>query len=123
MILKTYARIFTEDMAATLRLFQELVGREPDLHFTLGDWELVAIGDFLLVGGTEEALAPIRHSCGPIVVDDLEATQQLLLKAGAVITQPIMPAPTGTMLYARHADNTVMEYVQWTPELVKQIIG
>ena len=123
MILKTYARVFTTDLAASLPLFEQLVGREPDLRFTFGEWEIVALGDLLLVGGTAEALAPIRASHGPLVVDDLAATQQQLLQAGAVITQPISPVPTGMMLYARHRDGTVMEYVQWTPDLVKRIIG
>jgi len=123
MILKTYARVFTTDLAAALPLYQQLVGREPDLQFAFGEWELVALGDLLLIGGTTEALAPIRGSHGPLVVDDLVATQHQLTQAGAVITQPISPTPTGTMLYARHADGTVMEYVQWTPDLVKRIIG
>lgn len=123
MILKTYARVFTNDLPDSLPLFQQLVGREPDIRFTFGGWEIVAIGDILLIGGTEEALAPIRHSYGPLVVDNLEATQQQLEQAGAVITQAISTTPTGTMLYARHADGIVMEYVQWTPELVKQILG
>lgn len=123
MILKTYARVFTQDVATSLPVFQHLVGRGPDIHFTFGEWEIVAIGDILLIGGTDEALAPIRHSYGPLVVDDLEATQQQLVQAGAVITQAISPTPTGTMLYARHPGGIVMEYVQWTPALVKQIIG
>ena len=123
MIIKTYARVFTHDLAACLPLFQELVGREPDIRFTFGEWEIVAIGDLLLIAGTEAALAPIRNSYGPLVVDNLEATQLLLEQAGAVITQPISMTPTGTMLYARHPDGTSMEYVQWTPELVQQILG
>jgi predicted enzyme related to lactoylglutathione lyase len=123
MILKTYARVFTNELATSLPLFPQLVGREPDLRFTFGEWEIVAIGDLLLIGGTDEALAPIRHSHGPLVVDDLEATRQQLEQAGAVITQAISPTPTGTMLYARHADGNLVEYVQWTQELRKRVIG
>lgn len=123
MILKKYARVFTNDLAASLPLFQQLVGREPDIRFTFGEWEIVALGNLLLEAGTDEALAPIRHSHGPLVVDNLEATQQQLEQAGAVITQAISASPTGTMLYARHPDGTSVEYVQWTPEYVKQILG
>jgi predicted enzyme related to lactoylglutathione lyase len=123
MILKTYARVFTNDLAVSLPVFRQLIGREPDMHFTFGEWEIVAIGDLLLVAGTDEALAPIRNSYGPLVVDNLEATQQQLVQAGAVITQAISASPTGTMLYARHPDGTHMEYVQWKPEYVRQIIG
>lgn len=122
MILKTYARIFTQDVAASLALFEQLTGCAPDIHFTFGEWELVAIGDILLVGGTEEALAPIRNSYGPLIVDDLAHTRHVLEQAGAVITQPPTPTPTGTMLYARHPDGSSVEYVQWLPELVERII-
>ena len=71
MVLKTYAWVFTTDLAAALPLFRQLVGREPDLRFTFGEWEIVALSDLLLIGGTTEALAPIRTSYGPLVVDDL----------------------------------------------------
>jgi hypothetical protein len=62
MILKTYARILTQDLASSLALFEQLIGREPDIWVTFNDWEIVAIGDILLVGGTQESLAPIRGS-------------------------------------------------------------
>lgn len=123
MILKTYARIFTNNMAHTLPIFQQLIGREPDIQFIYGDWEIVAIGDILLVAGDEETLAPIRNSHGPIIVDNLAQTQVLLQKEGAIITHPPTSTPTGTMLYARHPDGTSIEYVEWTPELVARIIG
>jgi len=123
MILKTYARVFTHDMAVTLPLFEQLVGCPPDIRFTFGEWEIVALGDFLLVAGTEAALAPIRDSYGPVVVDDLAATLYLLEQAGAVITTAPVEVPTGTMLYARHPGGPHVEYVQWKPELVKRIIG
>jgi predicted enzyme related to lactoylglutathione lyase len=122
MILKTYARVLTQDLASSLALFEQLIGHEPDIRITFNDWEIVAIGDILLVGGTEESLAPIRGSQGPLIVTDLLETQCLLEQAGAVITQPPVPTPTGTMLYARHPDGTSVEYVQWLPELVARII-
>jgi predicted enzyme related to lactoylglutathione lyase len=122
MILKTYARIFTQDVSASLVLLEQLIGRGPDMRFTTGDWELAAIGDILLVGGTEEALAPIRNSYGPLIVDDLAQTQALLEQAGAVITYPFTRTPNGAMLYARHPDGNVVEYVEWLPEIVKRII-
>jgi predicted enzyme related to lactoylglutathione lyase len=123
MILKTYARIFTEDVDASLIVFKQLFGREPDMRFTSGPRELAAIGDILLVGGTEEALAPIRNISGPFIVDDLAQTQQMLEQAGAVITQPFTRTPNGAILCARHPDGNIAEYVEWLPELVKRIIG
>lgn len=122
MILKTYARVFTNDAEAAAATFTHLYGREPHLRFRFGEWDLIGIGDTLIVGGTDEALAPIRNSHGPYVVDDLVATQAILEQHGATITQPISEAPTGRMLYARHADRMIVEYVEWTPELVETLI-
>jgi hypothetical protein len=122
MILKTYARMFTNDADAALTTLQRLHGREPHLRFRFGEWDLIAIGDTFLVAGSEQSLAPIRDSHGPIIVDDLDKAETELLDCGATITQPIVVVPTGRMLYARHADGLHVEYVEWTPELVEQFI-
>ncbi len=122
MILKTYTRMFTHDMEATLAVLRLLHAGEPHLRFRFDPWELVGIGDVLVVAGDEAALAPIRESFGPWIVSDIDETRRLLVQAGAQITREIDPAPTGRMMYARHPDGALVEYVQWTPELVEQLI-
>ena len=52
----------------------------------------------------------------------IDETRALLVEAGAEIVRDIAPVPTGRMMYARHPDGAVVEYVQWTPELVEQFI-
>lgn len=88
MILKTYTRVFTHDSDAALPLYRQLVGHEPDFNVAAGSLHVVAIGTFLIIAGTDEAMAPIRSSIGTIVVDNLEETQRFLENADAVITQP-----------------------------------
>lgn len=124
MILKTYLRVFTENVEQSLALLQQLVGHEADMRFQMpdDDLEIVAIGDFCLVGGPAEVLAPIRALQGPLIVDDLDATTAALLAGGADITKPEALSPSGRYLYARHPDGTLVEYVQWTPDLVQQFI-
>lgn len=122
MILKTYARVFTNDPDGALATFARLHGAEPHLRFQLGEWDLIGIGDTFIVGGSDKALAPIRDSHGPLVVADIDAVEAELLAAGATITQAISEAPTGRMLYARHADGLVVEYVEWTSDLVERLI-
>lgn len=122
MILKTYTRIFTNDAEQTLRILRPLHAGEPHLRFRFDPWELIGIGDVLIVGGTDDALAPIRGSLGPWIVTDIDETRALLVEAGAEIVRDIAPVPTGRMMYARHPDGAVVEYVQWTPELVEQFI-
>lgn len=74
MILRTYARVFTSTPDVTVFFLERLVGRPADLRFTFGDLRLAAVGDFLVLGGRDEALLPFRAGVGPVVVDDLTAT-------------------------------------------------
>ncbi|UAJ10496.1 hypothetical protein [Polymorphobacter megasporae] len=120
MILKTYMRLFTTDAEASLATLRSLHGGEPHMRLTMNDWELIAIGDILLVAGSEQSLAPIRNSQGPIVVDDLNAAKSALEAGGATISKPIAEGPTGRYLYAIHADGNVVEYAEWKPELVQR---
>jgi hypothetical protein len=123
MILKTYTRLFTNDADKTLELFKKLHQTEPHLRFNFNDWDLIAIGDTLIVGGTDESLAPIRDSHGPYIVDNLDETRRILLEGGAEITQEIEPTLTGRFLYAKHSDGLLVEYVEWNFDLVEKWIA
>lgn len=120
MILKTYMRLFTNDADRTLVLLRKLHGGQPHMRMTMGEWELIAIGDILLVAGSEQSLAPIRNSQGPVVVDDLDAAKAALEGEGATISKPIAESPTGRYLYAIHGDGSIVEYAEWRPELVER---
>ncbi|MFA4938845.1 hypothetical protein [Brevundimonas sp.] len=122
MILKTYSRLFSHDCDETLATLERLHGRKPHLRFRFGEWDLAGIGDMFVVAGTDESLAPIRDSHGPVIVRDIEAVEAELLASGATITQAIVTVPTGRMLYARYADGLHIEYVEWTDELVEMFI-
>jgi hypothetical protein len=122
-ILRTYARVFTDTPEATVTLLEELVGRPADLRFSFGPLDLAAVGDFLVLGGPKEALAPFREGVGPVIVDDLEATIDGLTTKGAAVEQQPAPSQTGTFAYLRHPDGVLVEYVQWLPELRERILG
>ena len=118
-------RLFTSDVEETLALVKKLGGyRDADLRFVMPEvgLDIAAIGDILIVGGESDAVEPFRSSVGPLVVDDLDATEETLLAMGAEITSPIQDAPTGRNMFARHSDGNHVEYVQWTPELVERLI-
>ncbi len=124
MILKTYMRIFTEDVEQSLPLLVDLTGKQPDLRFSMPQQglEIIAVGDFCLVAGAREVIDPIRSLQGPLVVDDLDAVTATLLKHGCVITKSEEVSPSGRYLFARHADGLHVEYVQWNQELVDRLI-
>jgi len=70
MILKTYSRIFTSDVNATLAVLRQLVGREPELREPFQDMEVLTIGDFCVVAGPAQSIIPFIGAVGPVVVDD-----------------------------------------------------
>jgi hypothetical protein len=122
MVLKTYTRILTTDLETTVAALKAIHGTEPHLAFAFDPWRLVGIGDVLVVAGTEEALEPIRGSLGPWIVEDIVAARSKILENGASIVREIEDVGTGRMMYVRHADGHVVEYVQWLPELAERLV-
>ncbi|AJE83838.1 MULTISPECIES: glyoxalase [Streptomyces] len=122
-ILKTYARLWTEDLDTALPLLAELTGRRPDLRLAFEGVELAALGDFLVIAGPAAERARYAHASATAVVDDLDAVAAALAAAGATVTTPLTGGPTGRFLYARHADGAEIEYVEWTPEIRARILG
>jgi hypothetical protein len=117
MILKTYTRILTTDLETTVATLKAVHGTNPHFMLDFDPWTLVGIGDVLAVGGTTENLEPIRGSLGPWIVQDIDDTKRMLLLNGASVVRDVQDVATGRMMYMRHADGSVVEYVQWTPEL------
>lgn len=122
MLLKTYTRILTTDLEATVATLKAVHETEPHIAFDFDPWKLVGIGNVLVVAGTEESLASIRGSLGPWIVEDIDAVKTLLLKNGTMIVRDIELVPTGKMMYMKHSDGHVVEYVQWKPELAEKFI-
>jgi hypothetical protein len=121
MLLKTYSRIFTENLDASLNLLKKLVGREPELRFLFRDMEVITIGDFCILAGPTDSIKPFLGAVEPIIVDDLEETQTVLKEVDAKITAPITEVPTGWNLFSRTSDGVVIEWVQWRPDIWEHV--
>ena len=121
-ILKTYARLWADDLDRTLPLLRDLVGAEPDLRFSFGSIELAAIGDFLVIAGPAEERALYANASATVIVSDLDELTTVLADAGAVVTTPKATSPTGRYLYARHPGGAEVEYVEWVPDLVRRVV-
>jgi hypothetical protein len=120
-IVKTYARLWTDELDESLALLRELTGAEPDLRFAFDSIELAAIGDFLVIAGPPAERARYSHASATVIVDDLDTLTKTLATAGAEITTPESTSATGRFLYARHRGGAEVEYVEWVPELVARI--
>ncbi|MFI2711441.1 VOC family protein [Micromonospora sp. NPDC018662] len=121
-VLKTYARLWVDDLDTSLPLLRTLVGAEPDLRFGFGAIELAAIGDFLVIAGPATQRATYAHASATVIVDSLDTIVEELDATGGEVTTPEATSPTGRYLYARHAGGAEIEYVEWVPELVDRII-
>lgn len=121
MILKTYSRIFTTDVDATLAVLCPLVGRGPELRLPFHDMEVLTVGDFCILAGPAESIKPFLGFVGPVIVDDIVATEELVKRSGAEIMMPVSDAITGKMMFSKTSDGVVVEYVQWTPEIWEQV--
>ncbi|MET7640877.1 VOC family protein [Streptomyces sp. NPDC005438] len=122
-ILRTYARLWADDVESALPLLRRLTGQEPHLRFAFQGVDLAAVGDFLVIAGPAEERAQYAHASATVVVDDLDALRATLEDAGAVLTTPLTEGGTGRFLYARHPDGSGVEYVEWAPELVREVLG
>lgn len=122
MILKTYTRLFTTDLESTVATLKAVHGTQPHLRLEYDPLTLVGIGDVLVIGATDTALESIRGTYGPWIVDDIDDAKSKLLASGASVVRDIRDIANGRMMYMKHADGSVVEYVQWAPELVEQYV-
>ena len=120
-VLKTYARVFVDDLDASLPLFERVVGRAADLRFPFEDAELAAVGDLLLIAAPPEGRARYRDVLGPLVVEDVDLVRRVLLGLGAT-TEGRFESATGFGYHLRHPDGVVVEYVQRKADLVARIV-
>jgi hypothetical protein len=80
------------------------------VRFAYRDLELARVGDFLLIAGTPEALAPYRNTHATVLVDSLDE----VLATGTVLDGPHQ-VPTGRNVTLRHPGGAVIEYVEFGP--------
>ncbi|AHH16847.1 glyoxalase-like domain-containing protein [Nocardia nova SH22a] len=122
-ILKTYARLFVDDLGTALPFYEDLVGAPADLRFGFEQAELAAVGDFLLIAGRPEDTDRYRATVGPIVVDDLDQAITRLTTANAVVIAGPLTSDTGRFAYLRHPDGVTVEYVEWSQHIRGRVFG
>ncbi|MCX4745572.1 hypothetical protein OG455_08550 [Kitasatospora sp. NBC_01287] len=112
-VLASYARVFVDHLDTALPTFVRLTGEQPALRFPYRDLELARIGGYLLIAGTEAALAPYRETHATTIVSSLEEVLTLVEEEGGAILDGPNEVPTGRNLTVRHPGGAVIEYVQF----------
>ncbi|MFF1404467.1 hypothetical protein [Streptomyces sp. NPDC058294] len=114
-VLATFARVYVDDLEAALPTFVELTGEQPRLRFTYRGLDLATVGDYLLLAGSEEALAPYRGTHATTVVESIDHILRITERHGGEILEGPDEVPTGRNLTVRHPGGATIEYVQFHP--------
>ena len=87
-------------------------GCERRLSFSEVGIDVAVIGSFILLSGSEEALAPVRHVQAAFVVDSVDAFTAWLVTQGADVPPTVHKNLAGRNVTVRHADGFVAEYFE-----------
>ncbi len=107
-------RIDVSELEPALAFYGSLTGLKTDLRFQYPDaeLELASVGPFLILAGSEEALAPFRETLPTFRVDSVEAFREHLTKNGAPVIRDVKRVPTGSNMTVQHPDGSRFEYAQ-----------
>jgi predicted enzyme related to lactoylglutathione lyase len=107
-------RVYVQNLDSAVIFYEKLTGtvcRNRFLYSEVG-LELAVVENFLLICGTEDVLKPFRATHATLLVDSLHEYKDFLELSGAkIITEP-KKVPTGWNMTVKHADGTIIEYVE-----------
>lgn len=112
-VLATLARVYVDDLDVALPTFVELTGEQPGMRFTYRGLDLASIGGYLLLAGSEEALAPYRGTHATAIVESLDRILTISEQYGGEILDGPNEVPTGRNLTVRYPGGATLEYVQF----------
>ncbi|MEU2715622.1 hypothetical protein [Streptomyces sp. NPDC007205] len=112
-VLAILARVYVDDLDVALPTFVELTGEQPQMRFTYRDLELASIGGYLLLAGSEEALAPYRGTHATTIVESIDRVLRMTEQHGGDILDGPNEVPTGRNLTVQHPGGATIEYVQF----------
>jgi hypothetical protein len=121
-ISEVLTRVFvvSQRFRQTVQYYKALTSGRCSLYLTFPErgLELAAVSSpvasFLVIAGSEEAVAPFRATMLTVTVEDIRSVAEHLVPLGAAELQSITPVPTGYQTRLRHPDGLVVEYVQHT---------
>ncbi len=106
-----------EELEPAIAFYEQLQGVKADMRLPLPDigLDVAVVGGFSLISGTEEARKPASALRAIVTVADADVAHRRLIDAGVEILQAPFAADVGRLMYAKHADGTVAEYIEHRP--------
>lgn len=113
-VIQTLVRIYVNDIDTAIEFYEKLLNEKCASRFVYqqASLELACISDFLIIAGTEAALAPFRSTSATMLVDSLEEYRKYLTDSDCTIIRDIQKVPTGYNMTIKHNDGTIIEYVE-----------
>jgi predicted enzyme related to lactoylglutathione lyase len=117
-ILQHAFRIYVDACAldATIAFYAQAQGMKCERRITIAETgvEAAKVGGVLILSGSQEKLAPVRHVDAIFYVDSLDAFVSWLREHGAEILAGPHAVTGGRNLTARNPDGLVVEYFEAT---------
>ncbi|VBB16683.1 glyoxalase [Burkholderia stabilis] len=115
-ILKTLYRrhVAADQLDATVGCYEVLqrMQCERRLSFPERGIEVAVIGAFIVLAGSDDALASVRHVEAALIVDALDDFVEPLRVLGASVPDECHRTPAGRNMIVRHPDGFVAEYFE-----------
>ncbi|WP_157452878.1 VOC family protein [Brevibacillus sp. SKDU10] len=74
--------------------------------------EIASVGNFLLLSGSEKALAPFKATIATLVIDSLDEFAAYFKENGFPFIRKPKQVPTGKNMTVQHLDGAIVEYVE-----------
>ena len=95
--------------------YEKFTGEKANNRFSYREksfkLEIVRVGGFLIIAGSEEDLKDFRATSATIRGDSLEEVKGFVLSNGGKVIKDIKDVPTGQNMTLEHKDGTIIEYV------------
>jgi predicted enzyme related to lactoylglutathione lyase len=106
-----------DELDPAIGFYEQLQGVKADMRLPLPDigLDVAVVGGFSLISGTDEAREPASALRAIVTVADADVAHERLVAAGVEILQAPFGADVGRLMYAKHADGTVAEYIEHRP--------
>ena len=113
-IKQVLTRVYVSDMNSAIDFYEGLFNKKCSLRLNYQEvnLELAQVENVLILSGDEKSLAPFRDTKATFLVDSVAEYKAYLLENGATIIRDLKEVPTGFNMTVKHADGTVVEYVE-----------
>lgn len=103
-----------EDIENEISFYEKLTGEKAIGRFKYDEMnlEIVRVGGFLIIAGSEESLEGFKTTSATVRVDNLKEFRDFIVSNGGKVLDELKKVPTGENMTAQHKDGTIIEYVQ-----------